>query len=65
MQQRDFQTDAWKRFTKSLQDRLEELRELNDQRHDEVKTAEIRGKISEVKRILGLDSSPSDEADPE
>ena len=65
MQNRDFQTDAWKRFTKDLQARLEELRELNDQRHDEVKTAEIRGKISEVKRILGLEPSPSDEAAPE
>ena len=65
MQNRDFQTDAWKRFTKDLQDRLEELRELNDQRHDEVKTAEIRGKISEVKRILDLAASSSDEAAPE
>ncbi len=51
----DFRTPTWSRFTKLLQERLQELRELNDQiGHDPIKTSLTRGQISEVKRLLAL-----------
>jgi hypothetical protein len=54
LERSDFRTDTWKRLVRGLSDRLQELRELNDIRHDEVKTAALRGQISEVKKILAL-----------
>ena len=63
----DFQTSTWKRFTQELQDRLQSLRELNDQAsHDATKTAAIRGQIAEVKRLLALraERSESTEGNP-
>ena len=50
----DFQTEQWKRLTKFLSARLQELRESNDASLDPVRTSEIRGSISEVKKILAL-----------
>jgi hypothetical protein len=58
MQYSDFRTPTWSRFTKLLQERLQELRELNDaSANTETKTALIRGQISEVKRLLALPES--------
>jgi hypothetical protein len=51
----DFRSQTWKRLTQTLEERLEELRELNDSpSFGPEKTALIRGGISEVKRILSL-----------
>ncbi len=60
MKTEDFSSPCWKRLTKLLQDRLDELRELNDsQSFDPIKTAAIRGSIAEVKKILALADSAS------
>lgn len=51
----DFRTESWKRLTKHLQERLQELRESNDMPSlDAEKTALIRGQIKAVKEILDL-----------
>jgi hypothetical protein len=54
LERQDFRTDTWMRLARGLSDRLLALRELNDIRHDDIKTAALRGQISEVKRILAL-----------
>ena len=55
MELEDFRSRTWKRLTQTLEDRLQELRELNDNpSFDEIKTAGIRGGIAELKRILSL-----------
>lgn len=51
----DFRSQTWKRLTQTLEDRLKELRELNDNpSFGTEKTALIRGGISELKKILSL-----------
>lgn len=51
----DFRSATWKRLTQTLEDRIQELRELNDKpSFGPEKTALIRGGISELKRILSL-----------
>ena len=68
MKYEDFQTPTWKRLTQNLEQRLEELRELNDSpSHSPEKTALIRGGISELKRILSLaeQASLSPAVDPD
>ena len=51
----DLRSAQWRRFTQTLHQRLQELREFNDaSANNELKTALIRGQISEVKRILAL-----------
>ena len=63
----DFRSNTWKRLTQHINDRIDELRELNDnQSFDERKTAGIRGGIAELKRILALaeEASASPAVDP-
>lgn len=61
MKPEDFRSDVWKRLTKTLEERLEDLRQLNDNPAMGVEqTALIRGGIKEVKKILGL----AEEASP-
>lgn len=51
----DFRSTTWKRLTQTLEQRLQELRELNDSpSFGTEKTALVRGGISELKRILSL-----------
>lgn len=50
----DFQTEAWKRFSEHVRARIDELRERNDQSVSEELTAQIRGGISELKKLLDL-----------
>jgi hypothetical protein len=55
MKPEDFRTDVWKRLTQTLEERLEELRQLNDNPSLGVEqTALVRGGIKELKRILSL-----------
>lgn len=58
----DIRSPIWRRFTKELQERLQELRELNDTPFAQEKTTLVRGQINEVKRLLAL-SSESARAD--
>ena len=62
----DLRSPQWRRFTQTLQTRLQELREFNDaSANTELKTSLIRGQISEVKRILALSpESARDEGIP-
>lgn len=50
----DFRTPVWGRLTETLHDRLQRLRELNDDESSPEKTARIRGQIREVKRLINL-----------
>ena len=64
----DFRSSTWKRLTQTLEERLQELRELNDSpSFGAEKTAQIRGGISELKRILSLaeQASLSPAVDPD
>lgn len=55
MKVEDFRSATWKRLTQTLEQRLQELRELNDNpSFGPEKTAGIRGGIAELKRILSL-----------
>ena len=54
MQTSDFQTVTWRRLEKQLSARIEELRIMNDGNLSMEKTAELRGKIAELKQILSL-----------
>lgn len=68
MRPEDFRTAAWKRLSQHIQDRVEELRKLNDNPSYGIEqTALIRGGISELSKILSLaeEASLSPAVDPE
>jgi len=68
MRAEDFRTPAWKRLSQYVEDRIDELRELNDTPSLGIeKTAQIRGGISELKKILALadEASAGPAVDPE
>ena len=68
MKPEDFRTPAWKRLTQVLEERIEDLRQSNDQLSLSVeRTAAIRGGIAELKKILSLaeDASLSPAVDPD
>ena len=68
MQTQDFRTPTWKRLTQTLNDRIQELRELNDSpSFGPEKTAQLRGGIAELKKILALaeQASASPAVDPD
>lgn len=48
----------WDKLFKHLQDRLSALRIRNDGQLDTVETAEVRGAIKEVKRLMRLNEPP-------
>ena len=50
----DFRSQTWRRIADIFEERLNELRKQNDAHLDQVKTSEIRGRISELKKILAL-----------
>lgn len=52
--QDDFKTPTWQRIDALVNKRIEELRRQNDADLDERKTAEVRGAIKELKKLLGL-----------
>lgn len=55
MKPEDFRSATWKRFSKHIQDRVDELRKLNDNPSYGIEqTALIRGGISELNKILSL-----------
>lgn len=62
--QTDFESPTWMRFIAYQEKKLTELRAKNDGRMDEIETARLRGRILEVKLILGLtfDAPPPSES---
>lgn len=50
----DKNSQAWLKVEAHCHYRLNTLRSMNDGDHDERKTAEIRGRIKELKNILSL-----------
>jgi hypothetical protein len=55
MRPEDFRSATWKRLSKHIQDRVDELRKLNDNPSYGIEqTALIRGGISELNKILSL-----------
>lgn len=54
LEREDFKTRTWAHFAALLELRLAALREENDNRLDDVKTATIRGRIAEIKALLAL-----------
>lgn len=55
----DFKLRTWPRLRALLEDRLADLREQNDNRLDDEKTANLRGRIAEVKALLALEQLAS------
>jgi len=55
---------VWRKIKKYVEDRLVEMRERNDGNHSDIKTAQLRGRIAELKNLAGLDApAPETEAD--
>ncbi len=68
MKPEDFRSVTWKRLSQLIENRVDELRQLNDNpSFGPEKTALIRGGISELNKILSLaeDASLSPAVDPE
>lgn len=68
MRPEDFRSSTWKRLSQLVEARIDELRELNDSpSFGPEKTAQIRGGIAELKKILALadNASASPAVDPE
>ena len=64
----DFRTVTWKRLSQHIEERIDELRKLNDSPSYGVEqTALIRGGIRELNKILALaeEASASQAVDPE
>lgn len=56
----DFHTDTWRRMKKFINERLQDLREQNDQISLSLeKTAALRGEIAGLKRLLDLEEDNS------
>ena len=68
MKLEDFRTPTWKRLSKLVDERIDELRKLNDSpSYGPEQTALIRGGISELSKILSLaeEASLSPAVDPD
>ena len=68
MKPEDFRTPTWKRLSQLVDERIDELRKLNDTpSFSPEKTALIRGGIAELKKILSLaeEASLSPAVDPD
>jgi hypothetical protein len=50
----DFRTPCWKRLSQLVEERIDELRKLNDSEMSPERTALVRGGIKELKQILAL-----------
>lgn len=68
MKPEDFRTPTWKRLAQTIQERVDELRKLNDSpSYGPEKTAALRGGIAELNKILSLanEASLSPAVDPD
>jgi hypothetical protein len=51
----DLSSGAWGKLMEHFKDRLAHLRAQNDANIGEIETAELRGRIKEIKRLMDLD----------
>lgn len=63
--QAELNSSVWKKIEGHLEKRLESHRRRNDASLDERKTEKLRGKISEVKQLLGLNDPANQSNEPE
>jgi hypothetical protein len=49
------QTQLWRGLMRHVEERITELRQRNDADQDERATANLRGRIAELKALLALD----------
>lgn len=59
MKLEDFHSMCWKRLSKLIDERVDELRKLNDSELSPERTALVRGGIKELKKILALAENAS------
>ncbi len=59
MKLEDFHSACWKRLSRLIDERVDELRKLNDSELSPEKTALVRGGIKELKKILALADNAS------
>lgn len=54
LEKHETQSPLWMKIEEHLKVRIETLRKMNDADLDPAKTARIRGRIAEARRLLGL-----------
>lgn len=54
------QDPVWRKLRERMEQRVADLRRDNDNPHDAIKTADIRGRIAELNAFLSLDREPPD-----
>ena len=54
--QSERQSSAWQKLMERFKVRLESLRAANDGPKDAVETAELRGRIAEIKALMAMDA---------
>lgn len=54
LEKHETQTPLWMKIEEHLKARIETLRRMNDADLDPAKTARIRGRIAEARRLLSL-----------
>lgn len=57
------QSALWEKLKAHFDERLQSFRKQNDQDLNERQTAEIRGRIKELKYVIDLETSPSNLTD--
>lgn len=67
MKLEDFHSPCWKRLSQLVDERIDELRKLNDSDLSPERTSLVRGGIKELKKILALaeDASAGAAVDPD
>ena len=53
-------TAVWQKLEAHLRERLAGKRKANDAYHSEAATADLRGRIAELKHLIGLGGKPVD-----
>lgn len=52
------QSPAWRTLMERFKARLESLRAMNDGPKEAIETAELRGRIAEIKALMSMDIEP-------
>lgn len=53
------QSPVWRKLMERFEARLHNLRAMNDGPKDAAETAELRGRIAEIKALLAMDVEPT------
>lgn len=59
LSQADRQSPAWRRLTRHMEARIQQLRVKNDASLDPMETAAVRGQIKELKYLLAWGTNPA------